>query len=147
MNDISGFGFTINLIASKTFPNGITVSQFADDADPFDTPSIQIADKAMGLNGDLVTWSSAVPLEVTINIIPDSEDDTNLAALAEANRVSKGKKSARDEITMVGTWPEGKTRTFSKGKLTNGVPASSVSSSGRKKTKAYTFVFEQMAGA
>ena len=145
MNDISGFGFRINLIASNTFPNGIMVSQFADDADPFDTPSIQIADKAMGLNGDLVAWSAAVPLEITLNVIPDSEDDVNLATLAEANRVSKGKSSAQDKITMVGIYPEGNTRTFSFGRLTNAVPASSIASSGRRKSKAYSFTFEQMA--
>ena len=143
--DISGFGFKLNLIASKTFPNGVTVSQFADDADPFDTPAIQYADKAMGLNGDMVTWSAPAPLEITINIIPDSDDDVNLSALAEANRVSKGKNSSRDEITMVGIYPSGKIRTFTGGKLTNGVPADSIASAGRLKTKPYTFAFEQMA--
>lgn len=145
--DISGTGFKINLIASNTFPSGVTISQFADDGDPFDTPAIQIADKAMGLNGDMVTWSTPVPLEVTINVIPDSEDDANLSALAEANRVSKGKSSARDVITAVAIYPSGKVRTFSQGKLTNAVPANSIASAGRLKTKPYTFAFEQMAGA
>lgn len=143
--DISGFGFQINLIASNTFPNGVSISQFADDADPFDTPAIQIADKGMGLNGDLVVWSSAAPLEVTINVIPDSEDDLNLSALAEANRVSKGKQSARDVITMVGIYPDGKTTTLSGGKLTNAIPGSPIASSSRKKSKPYTFAFEGKA--
>ena len=64
---IAGFGAQVQVKASNTFPSGFVVSQFADDADPFDIPSIQIADKAMGLNGDLVTWSKANPITITIN--------------------------------------------------------------------------------
>lgn len=141
-HDISGFGLRINLIASNTFPSGFMISQFADDGDPLDTPAIAIADKAMGLNGDLITWSQATPLELTLNVIPDSEDDLNLAALAEANRVSKGKRSARDIITLVGIYPDGKTVTYTNGKMTNAIPGTPVASAGRKKTKPYTFAFE-----
>jgi len=37
MNDISVFGIRVQLVASETFPAGISLTQFADDADPFDT--------------------------------------------------------------------------------------------------------------
>ncbi|MDL2313392.1 hypothetical protein LJC36_00250 [Desulfovibrio sp. OttesenSCG-928-C14] len=147
MYDITGTGMRIILIASNLFPAGLTLSEFADDADPFDLPAIQLADKAMGLNGDLITWSSPVPLDVTINVIPDSDDDINLAALAEANRASKGKTPSRDIITMVRIFPGEKPTTLTPGRLTNAVPATSVASSGRKKSKAYTFTFEGKAGA
>jgi hypothetical protein len=59
MQNISGFGLSINIIASNSFPIGLLITEFADDSDPFDLPSIQIADKAMGLNGDLIIWSKA----------------------------------------------------------------------------------------
>jgi hypothetical protein len=144
MENISGFGLSLNIIGSTTFPAGFTVTQFADDADPFDLPSIQIMDKAMGLNGDLVTWSVAQPLNVSINVIPDSEDDRNLAILLEANRVGRGKNSARDDITMVGIYPDGSTVNLSPGKITDGIPSSGIASAGRKKTKAYSFTFENM---
>lgn len=144
-HDISGFGTKINVKASKTFPSGFIISEFADDADPFDVPAIALADKAMGLNGDLVVWSSAVPIEVTINVIPDSDDDKNLAALAEANRVSKGKKSAGDVITLVRIGPSGETTTLTNGKLTSAVIATSLASAGRKKSKPYVFTFESKA--
>ncbi|BFI50491.1 phage tail fiber protein [Yersinia pseudotuberculosis] len=32
--DISGFGTIVNIRASKTFPAGFNVTQFADDAEP-----------------------------------------------------------------------------------------------------------------
>ncbi len=75
--DIAGYGLEVRLRASTTFPAGFTVTQFADDGDPLDVASIQIADKAMGLNGDLITWAIANPINMTLNVIPQSEDDNN----------------------------------------------------------------------
>lgn len=146
-NDVSGFGLRLRITASRTFPAGFTVTQFADDADPFDLPSIQIADKAMGLNGDLVTWSKANPINTTVNVIPGSEDDRNLAVLLEANRVGRGKSGARDQITMTGTYPDGRSITLSAGVITDGMPGNSVASAGRLKSKAYQFAFEGLSRA
>lgn len=146
-NDISGFGLSVIVIASSTFPAGAVVTQFADDADPFDTPAIALADKAMGLNGDLVVWSKASPIEVTMNIIPGSDDDDNLEILAEANRVGAGKVSAQDNITLQAVYPSGKVLTLTNGRITNGTVAPSVASSGRLKTRAYMFTFENRAGS
>jgi len=142
MPDISGFGIQVQVKASNTFPSGFTLSQFADDADPFDLPSQQIADKAMGLNGDLITWSKANPLNITLNVLPNTDDDKNMSILLEANRVGKGKTSARDEVTIVAVYPDGAVLTLSKGVITDGIPGNSVASAGRMKTKAYQFSFE-----
>lgn len=146
MQDISGFNTRITIRASVTFPQGFTVTQFADDGDPVDTPSQQIADKASGLNGDLITWSKANPILATVNVIPDSDDDRNLAALAEANRVGRGKQSARDVITLTIVYPDGGTRTLTPGAMTDAPLATSVASAGRRKTKAYAFAFEGASG-
>lgn len=144
-NDVSGFGVRVRLVASVTFPAGITLSQFADDADPFDLPSIQVADKAMGVNGDLVTWSKANPILATLNLIPNSEDDRNMAVLLEANRVGRGKFSARDVITLTGIYPDGRSVTLSNGAITDGMPGQSIASAGRFKSKSYAFAFEGLS--
>lgn len=140
--DVSGFGAQVQIKASVTFPQGFVVSQFADDADPFDFPSIQVGETAMGLNGDLIAWNKANPLAITLNVIPNSEDDINLGLLLEANRVGKGKTSARDVITIVTVYPNGATLTLSEGVITNGPPGNSIASAGRLKSKAYQFAFE-----
>jgi len=147
MPDISGFGLQAQIKASVSFPAGFTVTSYADDADALDVPSIQISDKAMGLNGDLIVWSKANPIVLTLNVIPDSEDDRNLATLLEANRVGKGKNSSRDQITMTVTLPSGKKTTYSAGYITDGPPGDSVASAGRLKTKAYAFAFENRVEA
>lgn len=144
--DIAAFGFTLSLIASNTFPVGIPITQFADDSDPFDIPAFPINEVAMGLNGDLISWSKANPLKATLAIIPGSDDDVNLAILYEANRVGRGKTSARDVITMTAVYPSGATISLTSGKITDGMPGSSVASAGRLKTKTYMFAFENRVG-
>lgn len=146
MNDISGFGARVQLVASNTFPAGIDLTQFADDADPFDAPSIAIAETAMGVNGDLVTWSKANPLKNTIAVVPGSDDDINLGILYEANRVGKGKRSARDVISITVVYPDGRTLSYTNGKMTDGMPGNSIASAGRLKSKTYGFAFENLNG-
>ena len=142
MQDVSAQGFTLVLRASQTFPNGFTITEVADDADPFDIPAVEIASTAMNVNGDLVTWSSPQPMTPTINVIPGSESDKNLSILWDANRAARGKRNARDVITLVASYPDGSTKTFSEGKMTSGMPGGSVASGGRIKTNAYVFAFQ-----
>lgn len=146
MQDISGFGIQVRVVASETFPSGFTLTQFADDADPFSFTDQQIKDSGMGVNGDLITWSTANPISITINAIPNSEDDNNLSVLFEANRVARGKRAVNDVITMTAIYPDGKQLTLSNGAITNGTVGNSVASAGRMNTKAYVFVFEGKSG-
>lgn len=147
MNNISGFGVRARLVASATFPSGITITEFADDTDPLDVPQTQIADKAMGLNGTLVTWNKAAPLPITIAVIPGSEADKNLAVLAEANRVGQGKQSAGDIITLTVIYPDGSQNTYVQGVITDAPLGTAIASAGRKKSKSYVFAFENKNGA
>lgn len=146
MNNISGYGFRINCIASNTFPVGFIISEFADDADPFDVPSLQIADSAMGLNGDLISWSKANPIKITLNVIAESQSDLALAILLEANRVGRGKIGARDIITLTGIYPDGNFITLTNGIITDGLPGNAIASAGRLKSKSYQFSFENKVG-
>lgn len=145
--DISGFGTVVTIFASVTFPQGLTITQFADDGDPVSLGTVQIAESAMGLNGDLVKWSKAQVLPVTINVIPDSVDDINLQILFDVNRVAKGKISAQDEITLVVSYPDGSFITYTPGFTNSAEFGRSISSAGRLKTKAYSFTFENKIGA
>ncbi|MDR1367878.1 MAG: hypothetical protein LBJ76_04080 [Candidatus Accumulibacter sp.] len=143
--DISGFGLELTLKASNTFPAGIQITQFADDADPFDAPSIQIMDKGMGINGDLVVWSVATPTTITLSVIPASEDDKNLEILLENNRVKKGGAFQRDSIDLTAKYPDGKIVNLMGGAITDGIPVNSAASAGRLKSRTYAFVFESSA--
>lgn len=43
MSDLSATGLGLTIQASKTFPTGILITTFADDADPLDLPAVDIA--------------------------------------------------------------------------------------------------------
>lgn len=142
MKDISGTGLSILVIASNTYPQGILCTAFADDTDPMDIPEITITESGMGLNGDLVTYSSPQPIQISLSLIPGTPEEIAMAFLLEANRVAKNKRSANDEITMVINYPTGERRTLKPGRITGGLPGLGVSSEGRTKTPTYNFVFE-----
>jgi hypothetical protein len=144
--DVGGFGLQVIIFASKTFPAGLPISEFADDADPLDSPSIQIADKAMGLNGHLIRWGKAIPKGLTLNVIPGGIDDINLDILFSANTVGAGKRPVGDVITATVLYPDGTVKNFLQGAATDYMPANSVSSSARMKTKPYVFAFENITG-
>lgn len=140
--DVSAFGAEVALVASNTFPAGFVISQWSNDADPFDFPSVKIGDVAMGVNGDLISWNRAVPLVATVNVIPGSDDDQNLSILAEANRVGQGKNGANDVIAITVIYPDGSTYTFTQGKITDATFGKSASGEGRLKTRPYVFAFQ-----
>lgn len=146
--DISGFGLKLRVVASVTFPVlGFEVSQFADDADPFDAPSLKIAGSSMGVNGDAMYWATAVPINIKVSVIPESDDDLNLSLLLEANRAGRGKRVAGDSIDLIAIYPNGNTKSLLNGRIMEGMPVTSVAGSGRMKTKEYMFTFENKVGA
>jgi len=143
-SDVSGFGLRARVMASVTFPAGFDVTAFSDDADPVDMPSMQIRDKAMGANGDLILWSKANPVPCALAVIPGSADDINLSVLFESNRVGRGKQGARDVVTIVIFYPNGRTWTGTNGAITDGPAGTGLASSGRLKTNTYQFSFENV---
>ncbi len=145
MSNISAFGYVINILASNTFPFGFTVTQGASDGDPLDMPSVKIGDLVLGVNGDPISWNKAVPLPMTISVIPGGLDDINLGILANANRVAQGKSSAQDIITATVVYPDDTVVTLTQGAITDAPFGRSLSSDGKAKTRQYAFMFGQYA--
>lgn len=146
MQDISAYGVRVSLIASNTYPNGVTITEFSDDTDAIDVPVLQIADSAMGINGDLIVWSKANPINFTVSVLPNTVNDRVLGILFEANRPGKGKIGSRDIITLNINYPAGNFVQLINGVITEGFPFSGAQSTGRLKTKTYSFTFENRIG-
>lgn len=144
MQNVSTFGLSASIVGSNTFPNGFQVTAWADDADPLDSPDLEIAQSGMGTNGDLVVWSKPEGIEISISVIPFSVDDQNLDALFNANRVAKGKTSARDVITIALAYPNGAKVTMDPGIAIVGSVIPQAQQSGRVKTRNYRFRFENV---
>src|SRR5215217_6416223 len=140
--DISATALSVVLRASNTFPVGLPISTFADDTDPLDIANLEIADAAMGLNGDLVYWRKSNPIPMSLSVVPGSPDDVNLEILADANRAARGKAVNNDRITATIAYPDGRIVTLTGGIMINYNPGQSVASSQRLKSKTYAFLFE-----
>lgn len=144
MENISVKGLLVTVNAIPTFP-ALVLSQWADDTDPLDLPELEIASNAMGVNGDLVVWTSPKPIEVKLSVIPDSSDDRNLAILFNNNRAAKGKRNSNDLVTLSFVYPDNpRPRVLRNGHVKAYTPGTSSASSGRKKSKTYSFVFENI---
>lgn len=144
MIDVSAFGLRAILTASFTFPAGIEITAFADDTDPADMAAIQIKDKAMGVNGDLVVWTKANPAPVVLGVLPNTADDDNLQILAKANRAAKGRRPVQDVITLTLVYPDGTATRFMRGVITDAIIGNPSASAGRLKSKPYSFAFEDV---
>ncbi len=143
MTDISVLGGKIRLIFSQSFPVGFDVTQFSDDQDPFDFPDLTIAESAMGVNGNLVTYSVANPVELNIAVIPDwTGDARNLAIAFDNNRPGANKLAVRDVVTAIITTADNLIVSLINGKMMSGVSLPSGQSSGRYKTLSFKFHFE-----
>ena len=73
-------------------------------------------------------------------------DDIALSVLHEANRGAKGKASAKDSITVTIIYPNLRPIVLRNGVILTGSAGPSIASSGRIKSKSYTFRFENKVG-
>ena len=144
---IAATGLVVTIIASNSFPVvPLVITDFADDADPFDFEDLVVAEDAMGLNGDYVYWTVATPVRPILNVIPGSESDKRLALLLELNRVGQNKEAAADVITMTAEYPGREPVVLTGGAILGGPPAKSAASSGRLKSQGYRFGFGNKVG-
>ena len=144
MADTSHNGAIYTILASKTTAGiPLPISAFPKDSDPFDVPNSDIADMELGTNGDEISWSVTNPVDSSCAIIPGTDDHEIMQRICDANRAEKGKKSAKDKITIVRVLPNRETTTMI-GRITNGPSTTSLASSGKIKTPVYTFKFSKV---
>jgi hypothetical protein len=147
--NIAGFGLTITLLASQTYPVGTVLTNLAEGTDPFDVPEQEIAQAVMTANGELVYWTVCKPYEITLAVIPGSTSDELLAILLRNNTGGVNKSISNDVITMSWIYPNSLTAAgiLSSGVITKGTPVTSMTSEGKQKPKTYTFMFQTLSGA
>lgn len=134
---------TVMTMSHPLFPAPVPITYFPDDTDPFSAANITVADVAMGTNGDLIGWSTAVPIEFTVAVIPKSPAHTYFSTLLNAAAVKKKgiltTGTLVKGITFTRVMPDGTTLIISDAVMTGGTPAMNQSSSGRIATVSYTF--------
>ena len=140
--DISAMGIKATLIATPSYPTGITITHFADDGDSLALNDMTIMQSGMGVNGDMVVWRTAQPIPITMNVIPTSDECNDLENLFKLNMTQKNKVSSKDVITLMIEHPDGHTDVLTHGYITGGKPVQDYSANGRAKSRSFSFVFE-----
>ncbi len=147
MIDVSGFGTGIIVVALQSFPMGFKLSQFADDIDAIDAREVEPTGYEMLFDGDLFAFDKAAPIEVTIGVIPGSDDDINLKILLQSKHGAKSFLPLPDVTSMVITYPDGGRIILSNGTILKGALVDSINPQARRKGNKYTFVFGSYGGA
>lgn len=147
MQDISGFGTNVTIVATQSFPLGFTVTRFADDVDPIGVEETEPNGFEMLYDGSLFPYGKAAAIKISISVIANSSDDVNLKLLLSANKSSSSLIPLPDITTMVITYPDGGRVVLSNGTILKGTFADAIAPAGRRKSNTYTFVFGNFAGA
>lgn len=147
MIDVSGFGTGIVVVALQSFPTGFSLSEFADDVDPISAREIEPIGFEKLYDGGLFFFDQTAPIEVSISVIPGSDDDINLKILLQNKKGAKSILPLPDVTSMVITYPDRGRVILTKGSITKGAIIDSITDVGRRKGNTYTFVFESFAGA
>lgn len=140
--DVSAMGVSATITAIPSYPVGHTITQFADDGDSLAVADMTIMQSGMGVNGDLVVWRVPVPTQITMNLIPGTDDCKFMENLFKLNITQKNKSSSKDLITMTINHPNGNITVMTNGYIVAGKPTQDYQANGRARTRSFTLVFE-----
>ena len=143
--DSSSIGVSARLVASQTYPNGITLTAFPEDGDLGVSGTTAIGSHASGVNGHLIVWKTANGVTVSLPIIPNTEDAALMERLYAANAPKPVGSAAKDIIQFVITNPvTGISTTYKNGWLEEGPAGTQYGLDGRIRSKVYTMTFESV---
>ncbi len=147
MQNVSGFGTQVTVVATQSFPVGFTVAKFADDKDPLKVEEIEPTGVELLIDGSLFTFDKGAIIKVAVSVIAGSDDDINLKILLQARKSSPSIIPLPDVTSMVITYGNGGNVAFSSGSIISGPLADSINQSGRMNGNTYTFAFGSFSGA
>lgn len=146
MQDVSGFGTKVTIVALQTFPVGFTVSKFTDDEDPLKIEAIEPVGYELLIDGSLFAFDKAAAIKVAISVIPGTAEDINCKILLQGKKGSSSIIPLPDTTSMIIQYPNG-TVALSNGTILSGPLADTIKQEGRFKGNTYVFVFGSFSGA
>lgn len=144
--NVSGFGVSVVVVSTKSFPSGFQLSKFADESDPIQIADMEPTDFEKLHDGSLFFYQKAAPIRITLSVLAGTDDDENLRILLASRKSSAGVIALPDTCTLTLSYPNSSPTVFTNGSIVGGPPADSVSSNGRRKSNAYQFVFGAVSG-
>ncbi len=121
-----------------------TVSNFADDQQPFTVATHELVDAKHDINGNAVYGAKFGWIEISVGVIPDSQEDYELYGIASRTQGGLAKGMASKDVTLT-IIPPGSNmleqRVFVGGRMKSAPAEASITNEARKTGKVYTFIF------
>jgi hypothetical protein len=147
MENVSAFGTSINILATRSFPIGFQVKKLADDKDPLVIEEIEPTGHEFLVDGSLFIFDKATAIKVKISVVAGSDDDLNLKVMLQARKGTPSILNLPDITTMTILYGNNGSVMFTSGSIVSGPLGDSINQSGRYPSNTYTFVFSDFAGA
>lgn len=147
MIDISGFGTSISVLALQSFPEGFSLTKFADDQDPLTCEVVETTGFEALYDGSFFFFDKASIIKISVATVAGSDDDINLKILLQARKGASSIIPLPDVTSMIISYPDGGRVAMSGGSILSGPLADSIQATGRKKGNIYTFGFGTFSGA
>lgn len=135
--DITAIGTKITLI-DLLFPQGITLTQAPADGTFWEVDNSTIANVSVGLNCHQISWSTPNVITIRISVIPNSEDDRNLKAMASYARPQSVTPNI-DSVQICKQELNGSKSIYGDFKMTEAPMDNTANADGSFATRTYTF--------
>lgn len=97
-NDVSASGSYITIqtkdidtgSADGPIPEPFVITHFADDKPPFTLAPFKVNETSTSYRGDVLAWKTITIFDISLSVIPNSEDDLVLSALAGDEQFEAG---------------------------------------------------------
>jgi hypothetical protein len=142
--EVSANGVKLMLFASISYPMGVEIASFNPGDDPISFDDLTVAETEMGVNGNMIVYRTPYSYNLTFNITPMTDQDAIMENIANADRIAFGKSSAKNVLTLVVIYPQGRTLTFIDGALTSIPGGFSAGGNGRIGGRQYSMSFRNM---
>ena len=136
--NISAKGLVV-VIQSSTV-GSVKIKDFPDDATPVSISPLETNQCKFDVNGNIVPFSKCAEWSVSVSVIPGSEEDGKLMALALQTSYSGVEYGQKDVSMTIDNFVL--SASLSEGRMQTGGGAE-VQTSGRWKGNTYTFFFKQ----
>ncbi len=147
MIDVSGFGTSVVILSTASFPVGFSVTQFAHDKKPLIVDTTRPIGSVELYDGSLFFFNKTAPIRIHIAVIAGSDDDMNMKIMLQSRKSAVKIIPLPDVTTMTITYGDGGRVMLANGSIIEGPLADTISQDGQRESNTYTFEFGSFAGA
>ena len=133
----------VSFAGSSVTVDGITITDFMDDANPVEFQDVEVSSVGVNCNGSMIRNAKPNVIMMSMTVIPGSQSDLSLYNLWKQYRV-QGDWNGKWEEALSATVTIGSgrgSRSFSNGTMVSGPGGPSSNGEGKMSGRTYTFAF------